>query len=160
VRFAAAVSLIVLVGTLPAYADPDADPGYLPGPWHFHAITCVDTTVASVTPRLGNAGQTSFTAADFTQSGVIVTFNTGLGIVPLFPSGQAAVTHYQGTPGDAIMSVEHPGDRVQVCFLGGPAPTKYCDPDKDDRGRNYRVYDYKQQKQYWGSNEEHDCGGA
>jgi hypothetical protein len=157
VRFAACLSLIMLSGTLPALAD---DPGYLPGPWHFRAMSCVDTTVVSVTPRLGTAGQTSYTAADFQQSGVAVTFNTGLGMQPLFAHGLASVVHYQDTTGNAIMAAERRGDKVQVCYLGGPAPTKYCDPDKDDRGRNYRVYDYRQRAQYWGGNEEHDCGGA
>jgi hypothetical protein len=157
-RFAAALTLIALFSTQAALADDD--PGYLPGPWHYHAISCVDTTVTSVTARLGSAGQTTFTADDFKQSGVIVEFNTGLGITPLFSSGQASVVHYQDTAGNNIMSSEHPGDRVQVCYLGGPAPTKYCNPDKDNRGRNYRVYDYKLHQQYWGGNSEHDCGGA
>jgi hypothetical protein len=158
VRVLSCIALIVVTGSLPTLADQD--PGYLPGPWHFKAVSCVDTTVESVTARLGTAGQTKFTAADFKQSGVQVFFATGLGVVPLFAKGDAGVVHYQDTPGNDIMAAEHPGDRVQVCFLGGPAPTTYCNPDKDDRGRNYRVYDYKQHRQYWGMNSEHDCGGA
>jgi len=158
VRFAACLSMIALSGALPALADED--PGYLNGPWHFKAMSCVDTTVVSVTPRLGSAGQTSFTAADFKQSGAEVTFNTGLGIQPLFAHGLASVTHYQDATGNDVMAAEHRGDRVQVCYLGGPAPTKYCNPDQDDRGRQYRVWDYRQNKQYWGGNSEHDCGGA
>jgi hypothetical protein len=47
-----------------------------------------------------------------------------------------------------------------VCFLGPPAPTVYCNPDQDARGRTYRVYDYRQKQQYNGINSEHDCGGA
>ena len=157
-RVVGCIALIVTIGSLPALADQD--PGYLPGPWHFKAVSCVDTTVLSVTARLGAEGQTTFTAADFKQSGVAVTFATQLGVVPLFTKGNAAVVHYQDTAGNDIMAAEHRGDRVQVCFLGGPPPTTYCNPDKDDRGRNYRVYDYKQRRQYWGMNEEHDCGGA
>jgi len=157
-RFFACLSLVMLSGALPALADPD--PGYLPGPWHFRAISCVDTTIVSVTPRLGEAGQTSFSAADFQQSGVQVTYNTGLGIQPLFAHGLASIVHYQDTAGNNIMAAEHRGDRVQVCYLGGPAPTQYCNPDKDTRGRLYRVYDYRQHQQYWGGNAEHDCGGA
>ncbi len=140
-------------------ADAEDDPDYLPGPWHFRAMSCVDTTVSEVTPRLVNEGQTHFTAADY-QAGVQVFFNTGLGITPLFSHGRAAVVHYQNVPGNGVMAAEHSGDRVQVCYLGGPAPTRFCDPDKDDRGRNYRVYDYKTHKQYWGMNSEHGCGGA
>jgi len=118
--------------TAPALADDNPD--YLPGPWHFRAVSCVD--------------------------GVAVTFATGLGIQPLFARGTASVVHYQDSAGNNIMAAEHRGDRVQVCYLGGPAPTKYCNPDQDDRGRNYRVYDYRQHQQYWGGNSEHDCGGA
>ena len=157
-RVVGCIALIVITGSLPALADQDR--GYLPGPWHFKAVSCVDTTVLSVTARLGAAGQTTSTAADFKQSGVAVTFATQLGVVPLFAKGNAAVVHYQDTPGNDIMAAEHPGDRVQVCFLGGPAPTAFCNPDKDARGRNYRVYDYKARQQYYGMNEEHDCGGA
>lgn len=156
-RTVACIALVVAVSS-PAWAD--TDPGYLPGPWHFKSVSCADTTVREVTPRLGSPGKTSFTAADFQQSGVQVTFATGLGIQPLFSTGTAAVVHYQGTAGNDVMAAEHRGDRVQVCFLGGPAPTKYCNPDQDGRGRNYRVYDYKQRQQYWGGNSEHDCGGA
>jgi hypothetical protein len=151
-------SLLYLAATQCALADDD--PQYVPGPWHYRAITCVDTTVNLVTPRLGTLGQTTFTAADYEQSGVEVTFNTGLGIAPLFPGGKAVVVHYQDTPGNDVMAAERPGDRVQVCYLGGPAPTVHCNPDKDSRGRTYRVYDYKHHKQYWGMNSEHDCGGA
>lgn len=159
-RIAACIALIVMAtGTIGA-SFADEDPGYKTGPWHFKSVSCVDTTVTEVTPRLENAGQTTFTAKDLQDSGVIVSFKTGLGVVPLFAKGYAEVVHYQGETGNGVMAAEHAGDRVQVCFLGGPAPTQYCDPDKDDRGRRYRVYDYQQQKQYWGMNSEHDCGGA
>jgi hypothetical protein len=149
---------LVIAASSPAWAD--SGPDYLPGPWHFKAISCVDTTVREVTPRLGTAGQTKFTAADFKASGVEVVFATGLGIQPLFSSGLASVVHYQDTAGNDIMAAERAGDRVQVCYLGGPAPTQFCNPDKDDRGRSYRVYDYRQRAQYSGGNAEHDCGGA
>jgi hypothetical protein len=68
--------------------------------------------------------------------------------------------HYQGDAGNGVMMSEHRGDEVQACFLGGPAPTIGCNPDKDLRGRDYRVWDYRQRKQYWGDNSEHGCGGA
>ena len=136
-------------------------PDYEPGVWHYHTISCVDTTVLSVTPRLGSPGQTAFSTSDFVQSGVIVTFNTRLGVyAPAEPGARAAVTHYQDTAGNNVMMREHRGDKVQVCFLGGPAPTTTCNPDTDGRGRLYRVYDYRERAQYAGQNEEHDCGGA
>ena len=58
------------------------------------------------------------------------------------------------------MIAEHPGDRVQVCIVQIPPPTKYCNPDTDSRGRVYRVWDYARKAQYAGMNSEHDCGGA
>jgi hypothetical protein len=148
-----------LAGTaIPAGAD-DA-PNYKSGPWHYRSISCVDATVKTVTPRLGRAGQTSFSKSDFEQSGVEVAFNTRLGADPAVPSALAGVTHYQGDVGNSVMMAEHPGDRVQVCIVQIPAPTKYCNPDTDPRGRVYRVWDYRQKAQYWGLNSEHDCGGA
>jgi hypothetical protein len=114
--------------------------------------------VVTVTPRLVGGDQTTFTKADF-ESGVVVTFATNLGLTA-FPHDRVNVTHYQDTPGNALMAAEKPGDRVQVCFLGYPAPEKYCNPDKDDRGRSYWVYDYKRHAAYDGINGEHDCGGA
>ena len=132
---------------------------YRPGPWHYKSIPCVDTTVTSVTPRLTGNDPTRFSKADFTESGVVVTFATHLGLAPVF-SERVNVTHYQDTLGNALMASEKPGDRVQVCFLGYPAPTKYCNPDQDGRGRSYWVYDYKRHASYDGINSEHDCGGA
>ena len=133
---------------------------YVPGVWHFRSVACVNTTVKSVEPRLSTDGQKTFTARDFQESGVSVEFNTSLGSDPANPNMLAAVTHYQNTPGNDVMVREHPGDKVQVCFLSRPAPTTYCDPDKDGRGRVFRVYDYRQDTQYAGMNSEHDCGGA
>jgi len=157
IRSALVLTATLAVGALPARADDVPD--YVPGPWHYRAISCVETTVISVTPRLGEPNQTSFSPADFKASGVAVTFATSLGIQPIFP-GHASIVHYQGDGDNATMAAEHAGDKVQVCFLGGPAPTSSCDPDKDPRGRQYRVYDYRQKKQYWGFNAEHLCGGA
>ncbi len=151
----------VLVAFLPAQiaASTNTSTNYPAGPWHYKSIPCVDTTVVTVTPRLVGGDQTTFTKADF-QSGVIVTFATNLGLAAAFPKVRVNVTHYQDTPGNALMASEKPGDRVQVCFLGYPSPEKYCDPDRDERGRSYWVYDYKRHADYDGINSEHDCGGA
>jgi len=89
-----------------------------------------------------------------------VEFDTHLGSDRAFPNAIASVTHYQNQPGNVTMMRERVGDRVQVCFLGAPEPTRNCDPDKDSRGRKYRVYDYRHNAQYWGYNSEHGCGGA
>ena len=156
---ACALSCAAIVAIFGAAASADSDPGYQPGPWHFRSVSCVDSTVTMVLPRLG-PDHGPYSASDFKQSGVQVEFATGLGVRPIFPHSHAEVVHYQDTAGNGVMTAEHPGDRVQVCFLGGPAPTTGCNPDTDNRGRNYRVFDYKQRKQYWGGNGEHDCGGA
>jgi len=157
-------TILLVVGVILALAESPAfgqdDPQYVPGVWHYRSVACTDTTVRSVQPRLVSDGQKTYSRSDFEQSGVSVTFNTKLGADPAEPSVVAGVTHYQNTPGNDIMMSERSGDHVQVCFLGGPAPTKYCDPDKDGRGRLYRIYDYRQHAQYWGQNGEHDCGGA
>ncbi len=144
-----AIASAVLAGNAGALGGQD-DPGYVTGPWHYLSISCVDTTVRSVEPRLVGGDQTTFTAADFKESGVHVTFDTHLGMQRVAPHVLASVTHYQGTIGNNIMAAERRGDRVQVCFLGGPAPTEYCDPDKDIRGRSYRVWDYRQRARYLG----------
>jgi hypothetical protein len=158
-KFVACVLVAGIAGTAVPAGAQNA-PQYKSGPWHYRSIACVDTTVKSVTPRLGNAGQTTFTKSDFLQSGVAVTFNTRLGADPVGPPGFAGVVHYQDSAGNATMMAEHRGDRVQVCFLSAPAPTQFCNPDTDSRGRLYRVWDYRQRAQYNGTNSEHDCGGA
>jgi hypothetical protein len=151
----------VLVAFLPVQIASAANTSvdYPAGPWHYKSIPCVDTTIVTVTPRLTSGNQTTFTKADF-QSGVVVTFATNLGLAAAFPKDRVNVTHYQDTAGNALMASEKPGDRVQVCFLGYPSPEKFCNPDKDDRGRSYWVYDYKHRAAYDGMNSEHDCGGA
>jgi hypothetical protein len=155
------LAIIVWIGTSTApAAATETDAQYKPGPWHYKSIPCVDTTVAAVTPRLVGGDQTTFTKQDFLASGVYVEFKTALGTNPAAAPGHASVTHYQGTAGNSVMMAEKKGDKVQVCFLGPPAPTVYCDPDQDARGRTYRVYDYRQKQQYNGINSEHDCGGA
>ncbi len=59
---------------------------YKSGPWHYKSIPCVDTTVTAVTPRLGNAGQTTFTKQDFIASGVYVSSRpSSVPIRPLRP---------------------------------------------------------------------------
>jgi hypothetical protein len=158
-KIVAYVLVACIAGTaIPAGAQ-DA-PKYKSGPWHYRSIQCVDSTVKSVTPRLGSAGQTSYSKSDFLQSGVAVTFNTRLGADPAEPSALAGVVHYQDSAGNSVMMAEHRGDRVQVCFLQVPAPTDFCNPDSDSRGRLYRVWDYRQKAQYNGANSEHGCGGA
>ena len=158
----------VLALAVPAAGARAADdPGYFPGPWHFRSVSCVDTNVTLVGPRLADEGQHApFPPSQYASSGVVVTYASGLGMRPVFPKAFAAVVHYQDDASNPIMEAEKPGDRVQLCFLGGPYPqvganaALGCNPDTDSRGRQYRVWDYKQNKQYAGYNAEHLCGGA
>jgi hypothetical protein len=154
------VSAMLSVSVINVSAALAQDEQYVPGVWHYRSVACVNTTVRSVEPRLTGGDQKTFTAQDFEQSGVEVEFNTTLGSDPANPNMRAAVVHYQNTAGNKIMMKERRGDKVQVCFLSRPAPEVYCDPDKDSRGRTFRVYDYRQRAQYSGMNSEHDCGGA
>jgi hypothetical protein len=153
------LSFVLLTAAGSVSAARAQDQQYAPGLWHYRSVECVDTTVKVVEPRLTGDGQKTFTARDFQESGVLVEFNTFLGSDPANHS-RAAVTHYEGTAGNNIMMRERVGDKVQVCFLSRPAPTAYCNPDEDGRGRVFRVYDYRQRAQYSGMNSEHDCGGA
>ena len=155
--FRALVTACIALTNMPlALAQDDR---YVPGVWHYRSVACVNTTVASVQPRLVGGGQTKFSAQDF-ETGVYVRFNTHLGADPAHPRMVASVTHYGGLPGNEIMVRERSGDKVQVCFLSRPAPMAGCNPDEDERGRVYRVYDYRQRHQYSGMSTEHDCGGA
>jgi hypothetical protein len=132
----------------------------LPGPWHFKSVPCVDTSIQGVFPRIGDSRQRHFTPHDFEQSGIVVIYNSTLGTNPTVRNLKASITHYQGTAGNDVMINERPGDTVQLCFLGAPAPTEACNPDTDSRGRLYRVYDYRQNAEYEGENAQHTCGGA
>jgi len=152
-------SLAVLTLSSQILSAPAQDEQYVPGVWHYRSVACVNTTVLLVGPRLVSDDQKTFTKEEFEQTGVEVEFNTFLGSDPVNHM-QAAVVHYQDTPGNKIMMNERPGDRVQVCFLSRPAPTLTCNPDEDNRGRMFRVYDYRQHAQYDGMNSEHFCGGA
>ena len=154
-----ALSLLAAGLILSAQSPLGQDVEYAPGVWHYKSTECIDSTVRVVEPRLTTLGQKAFTARDFEQTGVVVEFNTFLGSDPVNHI-RAAVTHYQNAVGNDVMMSERPGDRVQVCFLWRPFPTKSCNPDKDGRGRIFRVYDYRQHAQYAGMNSEHGCGGA
>ncbi|HEY1656242.1 MAG TPA: hypothetical protein VGF86_14145 [Candidatus Tumulicola sp.] len=123
------------------------------------STSCVNTTVRSVEPRLTSGRPNEpYTRQEIIDSGPAVTFNTKIGQ----PTGViwAEVVHYGNEPGNAVMIRERPGDRVRVCFLGGPKPDEACDPRTDLRGRTFSVYDYRQEASYAGMNGEHDCGGA
>lgn len=112
-----------------------------------------------MTPCLGKEGQKTVARQRFIDTGVSVTYATKLGPAPIYPNEYASTTHYQGIACYTAMMKERPGDRVQMCFVGGPAPTKYGNLDSDDRGRQFCVWDDNRKARYWGSNAEHSCGG-
>jgi hypothetical protein len=140
------------------------------GAWHYQSIPCANATVTEVTPRLRSSmTQTVFTPQDYDQSGVQVGFRLSqpwryLGNLT---TSRLYVVHYQGTSGNDIMRSERAGDSVQLCLTGFPLPRidpttqrVICNPDKDGRGFEFRVYDYRLHAAYIGPNSEHSCGGA
>jgi len=138
------------------------------GPWTGLSIPCTKGTVREVAPRLTGGEGNSYTKADF-ASGVQVSFKlaTRYKFVNIPHLIDPAVVHYQNEPENALMMSEKPGDAVQVCLIDYPTPqydAKHkqwiCNPDTDARGYDFRVYDYKRHRAYYGSNSEHGCGGA
>jgi hypothetical protein len=145
--FLSALALAALV--LPAL-QAEADTNYAAiakgGKWPAAGHTCVDSKVTQVGYRLdGTPG-----------SGSAVSFAANLGVSGI-RNARAGIVSYDTIP---VAAREHPGDPVQVCLLTIPKADQYCNPKTDSRGREYRVFDYKQGKAYAGANAEHTCGGA
>ncbi len=134
------------------------------GAWRYRSVPCVDGSVQQVSPRLGDARTQNFTHRDYELSGVAVSIRLArpTAFVLNVSRTHAGVTHYQGEADNDLMEAERPGDRVQVCLLSFPTPraNERCNPDKDPRGWEFRVYDYRQHAAYFGSETEHYCGGA
>jgi len=127
-------------------------------------VPCADGVVAGVHPRLEEA------ASDVPfSSGIVVEIK--LPTKPRFLNGQAfgeaSVVHYDQERGNGSMKLEKPGDRVHVCLVSFPTPSRdpktgqvFCDPNTDPRGVVYRVYDYHRHFTYAGPDSQHSCGGA
>lgn len=166
-----AVTLALLCQTI-ATADTTASDEQgrmtlMGGAWHAgRFVPCADGVVTSVHPRLDESG-----------SGPSARFDSGVGVdiklpaSPKFLNGQpfptATVVHYDGDRGNKLMEAEKPGDKVQVCLVAFPTPTRdpqtgkvICDPNVDSRGMVYRVYDYRRHAAYMGPDSQHSCGGA
>ncbi len=92
------------------------------------------------------------------SSGFYAIFQSKLG-VEKFPDATAAVVDRGASPTSAIAQ-QKVGDKVQVCLLSTPPKDPYCDPNRDRRGRFYRVYNYRLRLAYTGTNANHLCGGA
>ena len=162
-RFALVFTVLFACCSAAAGAD-ESDMAYIVagGAWSGNAVMCAPGIVKVVGPRLEEPkGQF--------QSGVTV----GIAI-PSKPRwlanktfATAAVVHYQGSDGNALMQKARPGDAVQVCLVSFPVPTHdpktaavMCDPNVDSRGFVFRVYAYRQHAAYMGPDSEHSCGGA
>lgn len=92
------------------------------------------------------------------RSGFYAIFQSKLG-VESFPDESAAVVDRGASPSSALAK-QKVGDRVQVCLVFRPADGDTCHPDRDPRGRFYRVYNYRLRAAYTGTNANHLCGGA
>ena len=139
----------ILSTITPAIADPNLAALAKGGRWSSSSHKCVETTVSDVGYRL---------SGDKT-SGSAVSFHTALG------SNGIAGYHARGQvteDTDPLIAAERAGDKVQVCLVSIPAAGNGCNPKRDDQGRVYRVYDYRQKVAYAGYNSSHlfPAGGA
>ena len=114
------------------------------------SVPCVDTTVGSIA---------SYFPSD-PASGVVISFKTHLCIPESLTKVDAGITERTAESVVAVILQERVGDAVQVCLLAVPKPDDRCHPETDERGRVYRVYDYRLKTAYTGSLGNHDCGGA
>ncbi|MER3434426.1 MAG: hypothetical protein C4288_13615 [Leptolyngbya sp. ERB_1_1] len=92
------------------------------------------------------------------NSGSYAQFKSRLGVTQ-FKDATAAVVDRSAAP-NSVLAKQQVGDRVQVCLVGYPNKDQYCNPDRDPRGRYYRIYHYRQKAEYSGTNGDHLCGGA
>jgi hypothetical protein len=137
-------SLIIspfLVLSIPAHANERVEKPAQP-------YYCEDSTVTKV----------GYYFKDEPSSGTYVVFKSSLG-VSTFKGESAAVTD-RLMPINPVMNQQRVGDKVQVCLLSAPTKSRFCNPDKDSRGRIYRIYDYRLKAAYVGTNGNHLCGGA
>jgi hypothetical protein len=126
-----------------AYADPPQNVESNAQPYR-----CTD----SVVTRKG------YYFEDQPDSGVYVEFDTNLGVETF--KGEKARVVDRSAPAGSIMDQQKIGDKVQVCLTSSPTAEPYCNPQKDPRGRFYRIFNYRQTSAYSGTNSNHLCGGA
>jgi hypothetical protein len=149
------VSLFVSVTAVPTSAESFAKPEVLA----LNSIACVETTVISVRTRQYSRdmnGKLVLTTAGFGM----VTFASYLGEENVVRDRPHAIVTFADEPGAGVANAERAGDRVRLCLLSMPVRQGRCDPAYDPRGREYRVWDYRQHAAYVGSTAGHDCGGA
>ncbi|MGV0023736.1 hypothetical protein [Phormidesmis priestleyi] len=136
----AAVSVALLSVASPGIADEvrDADIPY----------QCEDSVVT----------KTGYYFENQPDSGSYVVFKSNLGVKQIKDATVSVVD--RNAPPTSVLAKQKVGDRVQVCLVGYPTKDQSCNPDRDPRGRYYRVYNYRQKAAYQGTNGNHLCGGA
>ncbi|HTL87843.1 MAG TPA: hypothetical protein VL134_00470 [Leptolyngbya sp.] len=92
------------------------------------------------------------------DSGSYAAFKSRLGVTQ-FKDATAAVVD-RTAASNSVLAQQQVGDRVQVCLIGYPVKDNRCNPDQDPRGRYYRIFNYRQNAEYSGTNGNHLCGGA
>ncbi|HEY5146034.1 MAG TPA: hypothetical protein VII82_04675 [Polyangiaceae bacterium] len=140
--FAAILAAAICAAAVPAGAQNAETRDEMHGAAFVMPVQCVDTTFVKVTDRFG--GPIHGTGAG--PNGMDVVFANKISLVAYSVS--------------AVVVRERPGDRVQLCYLGHVEGTQACNPKTDDRGRLYRVYDYRLHMAWSATNSEHACGGA
>jgi hypothetical protein len=92
------------------------------------------------------------------DSGIYAKFKSKLGVTHFKDETVGVVDRTM--PLNPVMAKQKVGDNVQVCLLSMPTKDQFCNPDRDPRGRYYRIYHYRLQAAYVGTNGNHLCGGA
>ncbi len=135
------VAVLLVAQSSTAYADDPMETN--PQPYR-----CEDSTITEV--------GTYF--KDDPKSGFYAIFQSTLG-VQNFPNTHASVVDRSARQ-DSPIAKQQVGDKVQICLLYTPTKSSDCDPNKDRRGRIYRIYNYRLRSAYQGWNANHGCGGA
>ncbi len=131
------VAAAAVLATAPVTAgDLDqADPGLV------SPVTCAGTAITKINDRHQKPIGSN---PDDLAEGMLISFASGVALVAYETS--------------LVAKAEKPGDRVQLCFLGQIQHAGQCRPEIDDRGRMYRIYDYRQRAAYTIINSERPCG--
>jgi hypothetical protein len=137
---AALLAVFVCAAAVPAAAQNAETRDENQGPAFVLPVRCVDTTFVKATDRFGSSVQ----GPD--ANGMDVVFANHVSLVAYTVS--------------TVVLRERAGDRVQLCFLGHIEGAHTCNPATDDRGRMYRVYDYRLHAAWSATNSQHMCGGA
>ncbi len=144
--FAAFASLFVALSGVPALAQNADTHDETKGSAFTKPVSCVDTTIGSITDRFGKPVGAPPSSPAAGTTGMNVTFANKVTLVAYSVS--------------EVVYRERVGDRVQLCFLGHIEGTQDCKPATDLRGWFYRVFDYRLNAAWTAMNSQHACGGA